>query len=368
MFVRCCVLVFGLTALPVSAAANSPVLSEEARSGISAALGRDLPGYRARMQAGQWVAASAAQRLTATFDSRGIAIGTGNRRWHIALAGYGYGDELQPVQRAFPRGRDNQIEYCRGPLREWYMNGPLGVEQGFTLTAPPLRVEGQRTAHLTVGLDLSGDLLAATDPDGQGLTITGDWGRPVFRYAGLSAFDAGRTALPVWLELRGQRLSLQVDDSRARYPIVIDPLVQLAELTASGGQGGDMLGYSIATTGNTVVVGAPGAGLNQGIAYVYVKPAGACWANMTQTGRPLRPIILIGASHHRVAAHCDGVAQPVAYLAVGGGQLARRTHLAGPSRGRLDEDVDGPLVQVGVHRGGLRPGRHCAPANSRGHA
>src|SRR5215472_292824 len=64
------------------------------------------------------------------------------------------------------------------------------------------------------------------------------------------------------------------------------PLVQLAELTASTGQSGDKLGYSIAVSGDTVVVGAPGVtpGFNygQGAAYVFVKPASG-WANMIPT-------------------------------------------------------------------------------------
>lgn len=59
-------------------------------------------------------------------------------------------------------------------------------------------------------------------------------------------------------------------------------LQQLAELTGSDIVGLDVqFGYSIAMSGDTVVVGAPSVG-NGGAVYVFVKPASG-WANMTQT-------------------------------------------------------------------------------------
>jgi hypothetical protein len=62
--------------------------------------------------------------------------------------------------------------------------------------------------------------------------------------------------------------------------------VQQAELTAGDGVGGDEFGYSIAVSGNTVVVGAPehkvGANAQQGAVYVFTMGAGG-WANATQT-------------------------------------------------------------------------------------
>ena len=55
---------------------------------------------------------------------------------------------------------------------------------------------------------------------------------------------------------------------------------------ASDGISGDYFGFSVAISGNTVVVGAPYTTVNgnqkQGSAYVFVKPSSG-WANMTQT-------------------------------------------------------------------------------------
>lgn len=65
---------------------------------------------------------------------------------------------------------------------------------------------------------------------------------------------------------------------------------QLAELTASDGQASTSpdLGSSVAISGNTVVVGAPGAQVNghtsQGAIYVFIKPTSG-WKNMTQVAK-----------------------------------------------------------------------------------
>ncbi len=62
----------------------------------------------------------------------------------------------------------------------------------------------------------------------------------------------------------------------------IDPIIQLAELTASDGLTNTGFGYPVAVSGNTLVVGGAGGDGELGAAYVFVKPATG-WANMTET-------------------------------------------------------------------------------------
>src|ERR1700722_19886685 len=69
-------------------------LPAEAQSSISAALGRDLPGYQVRKQDGALEAGNAKQRLTAEFSSHGVAVRSGNAHWGMTLLGYGYGEAL----------------------------------------------------------------------------------------------------------------------------------------------------------------------------------------------------------------------------------------------------------------------------------
>lgn len=70
----------------------------------------------------------------------------------------------------------------------------------------------------------------------------------------------------------------------ARYPLVVDPFIQLAKLTASDGAGGDHFGTAVAVSGDTVVVGAVHDNTSQGSAYVFVKPGGG-WATGTETAK-----------------------------------------------------------------------------------
>jgi hypothetical protein len=166
---------------------------------------------------------------------------------------------------------------------EWYANGPLGLEQGSTLgsrPAPP------RKGPLTVELGLYGNLSPALERGRHAVRLRG--AGTSLRYTGLVASDAAGRTLRSWLELRGRRLLVRVDDRGARYPLRIDPFVQQAKLTASDGAALDFLGTSVAISGDTVVVGAGfanvGTNADQGAAFVFVKP-GSGWANATETAK-----------------------------------------------------------------------------------
>jgi hypothetical protein len=119
--------------------------------------------------------------------------------------------------------------YGRGGLREWYANGPLGLEQGFTLAAAPI---GRRTGELTIALALSGNVRGSLSRGARAVTFAGAGGAAL-AYGGLLARDARGRTLPARIELRRGKLLVRVDDAGARYPLRIDPLVQQgAKLTA----------------------------------------------------------------------------------------------------------------------------------------
>ena len=100
------------------------------------------------------------------------------------------------------------------------------------------------------------------------------------------ATDARGRALRSWLELAEGHLLIRVDDRGASYPLRIDPFIQRAELTASGGEAEEVFGDSVGVSGNTIVVGAPnrevGGKMERGEAYVFTRPASG-WATATQT-------------------------------------------------------------------------------------
>ncbi len=259
---------------------NLPAL---AQAPVSAALGQDIASYHARVSKTGVEVENASQKLSAEFTQRGVAIRNGEADFQLALKGYGHGSDIQLVQKVEPVSERNRVEYRRGPLTEWYVNGPVGLEQGFTIN------ERGKTAGepLTLVLGVAGNL-RATEESRQGVLLAKADGTGVLRYSGLTAYDAAGKTLEAWQEISDSQLLLKVNDQNATYPIVVDPWVQLAKMTADVPQEAAELSYSVAVSGNTVVVGAPFDTINdvfpQGAVYVFVQPSGG-WANMTQTAK-----------------------------------------------------------------------------------
>ena len=258
-----------------------------AQSTISATLGADSPRYYAREHGKAFTFTNSAQQLLTNFTSKAVELKNGNNdaHWSFEFLGYGYGNLLQPSQAAAPQASSNRVEYRRGALTEWYVNGPAGLEQGFTIGQRPA---GHGRQPLTIALLTSGDFATATDRDAKELILKDHAGHEALRYAGLTAYDTAGRDLHAWLELKGHKLLLRVDDAAAQYPVTVDPTVQLGKLSATDGVTGDWLGYSIAVSGSTIVIGAPqdtvGSNTYQGAAYVFTEGKNG-WTNQPQTAK-----------------------------------------------------------------------------------
>ncbi|HEY7933440.1 MAG TPA: hypothetical protein VID48_06395, partial [Solirubrobacteraceae bacterium] len=282
----------GLAGLPVAA-----------QGAVSRALGRDDPSYRALALAGRFRLRNPGQDLVALLGTRGIEVRSGRAWLHLSLSGYGYGGELRVLPAATLRAKSNRVVYRRGRLREWYANGPLGLEQGFTLPAAPT---GRRTGALEIALALSGNVRGSLSRGAGAVTFTGPGGTTL-TYGGLIASDARGRTLPARIELRRGRLLLRVDDAGARYPLRIDPLIQQgAKLTASGESGAAGFGYKVAfsSDGNTALIGGPNDNGNVGAVWVFTR-SGSTW---TQQGAKLTASDEITSAQfgHSVALSSDG--------------------------------------------------------------
>ena len=197
---------------PAAGLANLPVA---AQSTISTAIGRAQSDYHARPDSnGGFRTLNSEGQLAADFAQSGVVVRAGTRGgagWGLTFEGYGRGRWTDSVSSstAVPQASANRVEYRRGDLTEWYVNGPLGLEQGFTLARPPSRAGRLAGQPLTIALALSGDLTASLDATGTGLTLKQNDGRAVLRYTGLSAQDAAGKQLRSWIELRGGQLLLR---------------------------------------------------------------------------------------------------------------------------------------------------------------
>jgi len=107
------------------------------RYALSAALGREQESYHMDSQGKDLRAANRSQSFTARFSPEGLIVETLIGSFAMSLSSSGYGTCRVPVQPANPQACANRVEYRRGSLSEWYVNGPFGLQQGFTLDAPP---------------------------------------------------------------------------------------------------------------------------------------------------------------------------------------------------------------------------------------
>ncbi len=233
-----------------------------------------------------YFAPNPAQGWRARFDSDGLSVetrtgGGETHRWAMRLRSSGYGERVVPVERAEVAAKGSRVEYRRGSLVEWYVNEQRGVEQGFTIGAPPA-VAGARAQgeQLSLRLAVEGDLRAELSADGQNVGFVNAAGERELLYDQLVAFDARGRELPSRMRVEGAEVVLEVEDAGASYPLTIDPLIQQQKLTASDAAAGDNFGHTVSFDGDTAIVGAwredNSGGVDAGAAYVFTR-SGVVW-------------------------------------------------------------------------------------------
>jgi RHS repeat-associated protein len=247
---------------------------------ISGTLGADSSAYRVSASGGGFRAASPGQRLRMRFGRSGVLVSSGKMRLGLSLRGVGYGASLRALGAVVPRVRANRVVYAHAGLSEWYANGPLGLEQGFTVPRAPV---GRMAGPLTLSMALSGDVHASLAGSGRSVVLS-HAGAPALRYGGLVASDAGGRKLRSWFQLHAGRVLLRVDVRGARFPLRIDPFVQQGgKLLGSSEIGEGACGSSVALSGdgNTALVGCLGDNKNIGAAYVFIR-SGVTWSQQAK--------------------------------------------------------------------------------------
>jgi hypothetical protein len=323
---------------------------------------------------GGYLGMSHVQNLNAWFDDEGVTIRPtlpkekSDKAWRLGmrLKAYGYGDQLIDAPPIVSHQvKDNRIEYVRGHCRltiadcrfetsstlnselglklpkdgnydsslfqsaignrqsamtEWYENKAAGIEQGFTLNAPPETAGVGDDGPLRLVVALDGDLRALVKNDGSGVELFDKRGDAVLSYGQLVAKDAGRRLLPARMEtdIDGHEIKLVVEDRGATYPIEIDPITATLELklTAPSPQAAAEFGDAVAISGNVAAVGAFRedflGSVDEGRVYIFTR-SGSTWTFAHAS--PIRSSpsaqcgwsVAINNSGDRVASGCPGI-------------------------------------------------------------
>jgi hypothetical protein len=254
-----------------------------AQLSLSRGIGRDQRQYDVHAAArGSLIARGGG--LSAEFRADGVSVaGASGVALRLGVSAVGRAGSLRAVGEITPMlAGSNRVSYAHRGVREWYANGPLGLEQGFVLARRPA---GLGLLTVQVGA-LPAGARARLERGGSELLVSGRAGRGSLGYGDVSVTDARGRPVRARIALLGRRVLLRIADRGVRYPLWIDPLVQQAQLTAKSAADGDELGYSVAVSGDTIVAGAPdhtvGSHIRQGAIYVFVKPKSG-WRNATQT-------------------------------------------------------------------------------------
>jgi hypothetical protein len=138
-------------------------------------------------------------------------------------------------------------------LVEWYVNSPLGLEQGFTVEKP-----GPGESSVALTLAMTGSHEWQVRSDARGVNFVDETGTSQWRYGAVKAWDATGRALTARVEPLDRTLRLRVDTDEAVFPVTIDPVISYdSRLIAPDGENDAEFGYSVAVDGDTIVVGAP---------------------------------------------------------------------------------------------------------------
>jgi hypothetical protein len=260
--------------------------------------------------ANTWSAPSRAQDLRSRISANGIEltartadVGEASEQWTASLATTRFGrvDSSFELTAATVTAEGERVELAHGPLTEWFVNDARGIEQGWTIARPPAGA-----GPVWIGLEVGGDLCFRIDAGARSGVFVDANGAARVRYTGLLAFDASGRELAAQIATSPHGIGIAVDDSNAKYPLTVDPVLSGPTWTAESDQDSAFFGRSVACAGDVngdgfsdVIVAAPlfdGGETDEGRVFVYLGSASGLSASADWTAEIDQASAEFGAS------------------------------------------------------------------------
>ena len=310
------------------------------------------------------------QGIEATLDAGGVWAQRGDEQLFLTFTAWGREGDLEPVSEVEPvlgacadegatSGCVQRLEYGHPSLIHWWAGRSDGLQQGWTVQQRPeagvslsdrqdcdpsearMALVGGKVitrcpadaAPLAFEVEFMELQSLKVNKRGKTARLVGPEGDSWY-YGHVKAWDANGKSLPVWLEATGDRqLTVLVDDTWARYPITVDPLLTTAPTTLSD-QG--YFGWSVAGAGDVdgdgyddVIVGGP----FNASAYIFLGASGGISAktNFTLSGSDDFGQSVAGAGDVNGDGFGDVIVGQPTYAGYSGAAFVHHGSAAGPS-------------------------------------
>jgi MYXO-CTERM domain-containing protein len=174
-----------------------------------------------------------------------------------------------------------RVERDLGGVVERWENRPDGLAHSFVIAEPPSEKPRARKDWLAIDVRVSGARTVIAAGSDRAELVGKDGQR--LHYAGLAAWDADRKTLPVRMSRITSGVRLEIDDTGARYPVLVDPVLTTASWTVESNEADGGVTMSVNGAGDVnndgfddVLVAFPrydGGGVDAGIVYLFLGAA-----------------------------------------------------------------------------------------------
>lgn len=267
-----------LTALSGLACAATPPNPEGAPEGLTTSEWGDIQtAYEAgrhapqRQANGHLLSRNPGQQWRTEFDGKGFTVTPDHGEWTWGLDLNGYGDRTLSSAAQALHHDGGRITCQRDEnLTEWFINDRRGLEQGWDLKRRPDRADP--ADPLLLHFSIRGNVRPEVSAAGDSVSFEKSCGASALNYGGLKAWDADGKKLPVRFEQAdGNGIRIAVEDLGARYPITIDPVARQSrfrpEIGLQSGASGE-----VAISGDTAVLGGTRSnGVNDGTVSIFAR-------------------------------------------------------------------------------------------------
>ena len=240
-----CILITPLWAKPISL--------DELPTGVMPLLAEKLAkenstGYAPKLLKGSVHLTNPHHNLEATLGKKGVTLDVNNTQLEMKLKSLGRGGEIKIINPTQPEINGVRIVYKHQGIDHWFINSPMGLEQGFTLNKRP---KGKGELKLT--LKLSSEY--RVELKNNSLSFKDKAGQIKLNYGQLKSWDAQGKELKSIMNYNNKtkQLVLVINDADASYPITVDPLFTNQKKIMFG-DSERYFGSRIAYFGGTLVV------------------------------------------------------------------------------------------------------------------